>query len=152
MTDLHRSHENSLQHRDIVASVFIHPDDVLDDTGLTADEKRELLASWASDARALPHLPTLRQLPNGSIVKLHDILDALKALDAGTEAMHMPGKCVPLWRQPLERRRRAALRRRFRYGRSPDDDDDPPPCPAFLAPRPKGGGGAAHARPEPVAA
>ncbi len=119
MTDLHSLHEKSLQHPDLVASVFSHPDDVLYDTRLTAQLKRELLASWASDANAVPHLPTLRQLPNGSIVKLHDIFEALKALDAGADVMDIPGRCIPLWQRSLERRRGVALRRWFRYGRSP---------------------------------
>src|ERR1700712_4244331 len=60
---------------------FMHPDEVASDRRLTAAEKRELLASWASDARAVPSAPALRQLDNGAIVRIDDILRTLKSLD-----------------------------------------------------------------------
>jgi hypothetical protein len=131
------------------ATVFSHPDDVRDDPQLSRSEKRELLASWASDANAVPHLPALRQLPNGSIVKLDDILAALKALDE--QGDRTLGRS-PLWQKSIKHQRRVSPRRWFQYGRRPDDDDDPPPCPALAAVRPRSGGGAAYAVPEPAAA
>ena len=154
MTDLHNLQNTSFQnnHPDLVETGFDHPHDVLDDTRLTADEKRALLAFWASDANAVPHLPTLRQLPNGSIVKLNDILNALKALDGCVDVTLIQGRCVPLWQRSLQRRRGVSSLKWFRYGRRSDDDDDPPPCPAFGTVRPRSGGGAAYAYPEPVSA
>lgn len=127
---------------------FHHPDDVLADTYLTTHEKRTLLASWVSDANAVPHVPFLRQLPNGSVVKAEDILHALKALDDGgngaTDVSH-----DPLWRRSFKRRRGWTVRHWIRRGREPDDDD-PPPCPAYSIIPPRSGGGAAHAYPESV--
>ena len=59
-----------------------HPEDVLVNARLSKDEKRALLAAWASDERTVLGDPTLRQLPNGAVVGLASILDALRALDA----------------------------------------------------------------------
>jgi len=65
--------------------LFGHPDDLVSDTRLTTEEKRVLLASWASDANALPYVPSLRQLPDGSIIKVDEIDPACpEALDATT--------------------------------------------------------------------
>jgi hypothetical protein len=130
--------------------VFGHPYDVVDHPDLTIDAKRALLASWASDANAVPHMPSLRQLPDGSIVKVDDILRALKALDERCDIRDGVGGRPALWRLPLKRRRRSWTWPRPGHGR--DDDDDPPPCPATAAVRPKDGGGAAFACPEPLAA
>jgi len=44
------------------------PGDVLKHPRMTLDEKRALLASWASDAHAVENRPTLRKLDNGKIV------------------------------------------------------------------------------------
>ena len=44
---------------------YDNPENVLRDVNLTIDEKRELLASWASDARAVPDHPDLRRLDDG---------------------------------------------------------------------------------------
>jgi hypothetical protein len=60
---------------------FKTPHDVVNDDDLTINEKRAILASWASDAAASPDSPTLRQTPDGSLVEFDDILDALKQLD-----------------------------------------------------------------------
>jgi hypothetical protein len=62
-----------------------HPDDVVEDDSLTSAEKRETLASWASDTRAVPDKPALRRLDNGAIVHIDDIMAALRTLD-GTMA------------------------------------------------------------------
>ncbi|MEL6061518.1 hypothetical protein [Methylobacterium sp. DCY52] len=43
--------------------VFRHPREVLTYPGLSTPEKRAILASWASDARAIESSPTLRCLP-----------------------------------------------------------------------------------------
>ena len=51
-----------------------HPEDVVGHPGLSVAEKRAMLASWASDTRAIPGIPLLRQLDDGSIVIVDDIL------------------------------------------------------------------------------
>ena len=130
-------------------SFFGRPDDVLKDPRLTPDQKRCLLASWASDANAVPYLPSLRQLPDGSIVRVDEILDALKALDGSVEVgPSRPGHALQ-GRQTIKRRLPSRSRLWKRYGRWPwDDGDDPPPCPAFAALRPRGGSGAGAAEPD----
>src|ERR1044072_6889404 len=42
------------------AQAFGHPSDVVSDPDLTLDEKRAILASWASDACAVDTAPALR--------------------------------------------------------------------------------------------
>lgn len=67
------------------SEAYGHPDEVLADPDLTTDEKRAVLASWASDARALAMEPALRVTPKGCAVAVQDILDALKRLDRESE-------------------------------------------------------------------
>jgi hypothetical protein len=150
MNDRYSLHEESRQTTDIAREVFGHPYDVVDHPNLSSDEKRALLASWASGANAVPHMPSLRQLPDGSIVKVDDILRALKALDERCDIIAGPGNRTARWQLPFKRRRGTWPRSWPGHGR--DDDDDPPPCPAAAALRPKDGGGAAFACPEPLAA
>ncbi|XYD11427.1 hypothetical protein R1A27_14075 [Methylobacterium sp. NMS12] len=66
--------------------VFRHPREVLRYPGLSRAEKRAILASWASDARAVDSCPTLRCLPGcrAEPVPLSAILEALQALDEGS--------------------------------------------------------------------
>jgi hypothetical protein len=64
------------------AVAFSHPDDVLSHSGLTVAEKRAILASWASDARAVDDMPWLRQLECGARIPLSEVLAALRSLDA----------------------------------------------------------------------
>jgi hypothetical protein len=150
MTDFDSLFGNSLPTRPD-PHLFGHPDEVLEDPHLTIEEKRALLAFWASDANAVPHVPTLRQLPDGSIIKVDDILRALTALDALDHAA-LDESRSQLWQRSFLRRRGPAFRKWPWKPRGPDDDDDPPPCPAYAARRPKGNGGGAFAIPEPVAA
>lgn len=152
MSDLHHHllSENDTLRVDKLTS-FSHPDDVLADHDLTIPEKRRLLASWVSDANSVPHMPTLRQLPDGSVVKAEDILRALRTLDAGEDAARSDTSRSLSWRAPFERRRGWILRNAHRRGRGPDDDD-PPPSPAYAMPRPRGGGGAVCANANPVSA
>lgn len=63
------------------ARAFRHPSQVVADPDLTTNEKRAILASWASDACAVEAAPDLRQPSDGPPVKFDDIMDALKALD-----------------------------------------------------------------------
>lgn len=124
------------------AGGLMSPGEVAGDPGLTVAERREILASWASDARAVPGAPTLRQLDNGAVVRVEDVLRALGALGDGAGGRRAGGRRAGAGRvRPLARLRRrslerlgAALWRRW----SDDDDDEPPPCPAVVG-RPMGG-------------
>jgi hypothetical protein len=64
------------------AQAFGHPSEVVNDPDLTLNEKRAILASWASDACAVEAAPELRRRPGGPVVRFDDIMDALRALDA----------------------------------------------------------------------
>jgi hypothetical protein len=63
------------------AQAFGHPSEVVNDPDLTLNEKRAILASWASDACAVEATPGLRSAPHGSTVRFDDIMDALRTLD-----------------------------------------------------------------------
>ncbi len=62
------------------ARAFRHPSEVVNDPDLTLNEKRAILASWASDACALEAAPDLRETPSGT-VRFDDIMEALRGLD-----------------------------------------------------------------------
>jgi hypothetical protein len=63
------------------ARAFAHPMDVVRDLDLTLNEKRAILASWASDACAVEAAPELRVNTAGKAVRWDDIMDALRSLD-----------------------------------------------------------------------
>jgi hypothetical protein len=64
------------------SQAFEHPSEVVNDPDLTLNEKRAILASWASDACAMEAVPTLRSLPAGRRpVHFDEVMDALWALD-----------------------------------------------------------------------
>lgn len=64
------------------AQAFTHPNEVVNDPDLTVNEKRAILASWASDASAVEAAPALRQVPgSANIVTIDEILEALRELD-----------------------------------------------------------------------
>ena len=63
------------------AQAFGHPSEVVNDPDMTLNEKRAILASWASDACAVEAAPELRAAPRGSIVRFDDIMEALRTLD-----------------------------------------------------------------------
>jgi hypothetical protein len=64
------------------ALAFHHPRDVVGDADLTLNEKRAILASWASDACAIEAAPALRKAPGTDrAVSVDEILEALRALD-----------------------------------------------------------------------
>jgi len=61
---------------------FQYPHQVVSDANLDVDEKREILAAWASDRHAVESLPTLRHLPGTPFpVTFSSIIDARAALD-----------------------------------------------------------------------
>ena len=107
--------------------LFAHPDEVVDDQALTLAEKRSLLASWASDACAVEGSPSLRQLTSGAVVRVDDIMAALKSLDRD----EFPKKSLPAFHQSFSRRRsKPTVSRR---SPRPEDDDEPPPFAAGAA-------------------
>ena len=60
---------------------FNRPEDVVKDPALSLEEKREILAAWASDAFAPPDHPGLRWLPGAEDpVPLMEINDALRRI------------------------------------------------------------------------
>ena len=67
---------------------FSRPLEVVSDPVMSNAAKRALLASWASDLRAVENRPSLRRLDDGTDLQIDEILDALKALD------HLP---EPQW-------------------------------------------------------
>jgi len=118
------------------ADSLMRPEQVVTDPRFDQAEKRGLLASWASDVRAVPIAPELRQLDNGAIVCLGDILRALRSLDRGKDSKQT--RWHPHRSSGSRVRFPGGLRSALQRGRSDDDDDDPPPCPAMIF-RPVGG-------------
>jgi hypothetical protein len=96
----------------------------LKDGGLSPDQRRALLASWASDVRAVEGAPGLRRLDNGEIVEIDEILSALTALDPQPRSSHAAPRGTR-WRP--RHRRRKLVRRAQPY------DDNPPDRPAGAA-------------------
>jgi len=91
MKNLHRSGPqanpdfdlNSLLHP---AQAFAHPLEVVGDPDLTLNEKRAILASWASDACAVEASPALRCPPGSEQpVSVDAILEALRDLDKAAD-------------------------------------------------------------------
>jgi hypothetical protein len=67
---------------------FSHPRDVLKDPDLSLEEKRSVLASWASDASAVQDRPELRWLlGTPEPVPLAEVREALARLDRWTGAI-----------------------------------------------------------------
>jgi hypothetical protein len=83
------------------AQAFSHPSEVLNDPDLTLNEKRAILASWASDACAIEAAPELRANQRSSPVRFDEIMEALRTLD----------------RQVNGHRYRSALHQRDRFRR-----------------------------------
>jgi hypothetical protein len=70
----------------LLPNQFYHPRDVLAASNVSDDEKRAILASWASDAFALEGAASLRLYPGtDNAVPYDDIIEALKALDSSHE-------------------------------------------------------------------
>lgn len=110
---------------------LIAPCDIVRDPDMSAEAKRALLASWASDARAVPNCPALRRLDDGNLVLIDDVLNALKMLD-GEPILSAPQHGEQTTR--FSRGRWSRLARQWRRGRDDDDDDDPPTAPASMRP------------------
>ena len=113
------------------AAIYTHPSDVTSNPKLTTAEKRAILASWISDARAVENSPFLRRLDSGAVVEVDSILQALVLLDELAPERREDGK----WLHPSGRRRSLLSRWVKRVSPSKgsnDNDDDPPPAPAGL--------------------
>jgi hypothetical protein len=63
------------------AQAYSHPREVVNDPDLTLNEKRAMLASWASDVCAIEAEPALRPAANDGHVRFDDIMEALRSLD-----------------------------------------------------------------------
>ena len=95
------------------AQAFEHPSHVVNDPDLTVNEKRAILASWASDACAPEEAPYLRRAPGGKRpVLFDDVIEALRTLDKQAN-----GKDSARYRRLL-RRSRFEQRRPYREGHS----------------------------------
>lgn len=70
------------------ADAFRHPNEVACDPDLSINEKRAILASWASDACAVESVPELRRVAAGATVTFDEIMDALKDLDQQARQGH----------------------------------------------------------------
>jgi hypothetical protein len=100
------------------AQAFEHPRRVAEDPDLTLNEKRAILASWASDACAIEAAPALRQAPGTEHpVSFDDVMDALRMLDqqAGNHRSR-----PPRYRRILENRVAGVFGRRSRRQRTTD--------------------------------
>jgi hypothetical protein len=113
------------------AAIYTHPSDVTSNPKLTTAEKRAVLASWISDARAVENAPSLRRLDSGAVVEVDSILQALVLLDElapecreDSKRLHLSGRS----RNVLSR----WMKRISPSKGSNDNDDDPPPAPAGL--------------------
>ena len=65
------------------ALAFDHPEDVVRDADLTLNEKRAILASWASDACAVESAPALRIMGNGNPISFDEVIDAFARTGRG---------------------------------------------------------------------
>jgi hypothetical protein len=84
------------------AQAFDHPSDVVNDPDLTVNEKRAILASWASDICAVEAAPDLRAPTPGKHVRFDEIMEALRELDQHARVL----EDVPYRRSGHDRRRR----------------------------------------------
>jgi len=104
------------------ANAFAHPMDVVRDEDLTLNEKRAILASWASDACAIEAAPDLRVNSSRSVVRWDDIMDALRTLDKETENYAKP---LPHYKRVLARKDARLLGMRRPRGRNRNDQGAP---------------------------
>ncbi|MGK6314321.1 hypothetical protein [Neorhizobium sp. DT-125] len=97
-------------------SHFDHPRDVLMVEHIGKEEKRAILASWASDISAIESMPALRQFPGMEhAVSCDEILAAVKALDGDSQSA--PARNLnALPNAQRTRRRRSQARRIGGFG------------------------------------
>ena len=97
------------------AQAFSHPSEVVADPDLTLNEKRAILASWASDACAVESAPALRHAPGRPPVGFDEVMDALRALDAEVREATASAR----YRRETRRRRILGWRRDGGHGSTP---------------------------------
>lgn len=95
---------------------------------MSLEEKRAILAAWASDAHAVEGAPALRQLDSGAVVQVDDVLSALRRLDRLASHGWPPEAGPPP--KPISRARRRLKPWTFRSRRRDDDEGPPPGAPA----------------------
>jgi hypothetical protein len=84
---------------------FERPADVVHDPDLSLNEKRAILASWASDSCAVEAVPSLRRPPGGKcLVSFDEVMDALRALDRLAQGKVGGAGARAPWRRGLRRR------------------------------------------------
>jgi hypothetical protein len=84
------------------SQVFDRPSQVVNDPDLSLNEKRAILASWASDACAIEAAPALRRGRAGRTIQFDEIMDALRVLDKQIHAADVRSKDI---RRPLVARK-----------------------------------------------
>ena len=100
------------------ARAFAHPCDVVNDPDLSLNEKRAILASWASDACAVEAAPALRCPPGSRTpVPVDDVLEALRSLD---KQVYGAAVETSWWRRQERRRSIEAFRGRRQRSQDPD--------------------------------
>jgi hypothetical protein len=100
------------------ALAFEHPRDVVGDPDLTLNEKRAILASWASDACAVA--PALRCAPGTKrAVPVDEVLEALRALDKQANATDTARYRRSVRRRSIETFRSHRAKDRADTGRDP---------------------------------
>jgi len=94
MTQTATRKEFELDHLLHPAGAFRTPMEVVNDPDMTVQEKRAILASWASDACAVEAAPDLRRPPSAPVIRFDDIMDALKRLDGEAADKPSYGKFI----------------------------------------------------------
>jgi hypothetical protein len=94
MTETANRKDFELAHLLHPARAFRAPMDVVADPDMTVQEKRAILASWASDACAVEAVPDFRRAPSASLVRFDDVMDALKRLDGTVADMPQYSKFI----------------------------------------------------------
>jgi hypothetical protein len=61
---------------------WTHAYKVLNDPGMSTDQKKALLRSWVAESNAVPYFPSIRRLQSGQLVLIDDVAKALATLDA----------------------------------------------------------------------
>jgi hypothetical protein len=94
------------------AKHFDHPRDVLAADGIGDEEKRAILASWASDIFAVESIPALRLYPGtDKAVSYDEIIEALKTLDKGDARTGVHGSPASFNARRATHRSRPQMRR-----------------------------------------
>jgi hypothetical protein len=94
MTQAATGKDFNLDHLLHPAEAFRSPMEVVTDPHMTVQEKRAILASWASDACAVEAAPELRRPTAAPPIRFDDIMDALKRLDGETAEAPSYGKFI----------------------------------------------------------